>query len=291
MDVINKKDFVIIERLLEANQSPLGWQVFLDTLIDHFDLSCCNLYLLNPISQGIRFQEWSGKRPTEIQLNDYMLNYFHSDTTHSLMFSGPSGLWLTPNLRADREILESTKAYQEWAIPNNFIYSTATTLFKEPNAICAIHFNRGAEKHPFTQHEEDRFTALTPYIEKAVRLRLKIASKLPEDSLLESTLNSFSLPVAILNEFGEIIAQNNLLKELTLESDHIVINQGVIRIQDENIDFNFQLSIANAISSAKNKSLEYAPKSISISNNSATFKLGVCELVEKSNKSAIFWVL
>lgn len=129
---------------------------------------------------------------------------------------------------------------------------------------------------------------MTPYIEKAVRLRLKIASKLPEDSLLESTLNSFSLPVAILNEFGEVIAQNNLLKELTLESDHIVINQGVIKIQDENVDFNFQLSIANAISSAKNKSLEYAPKPISISNNSATFKLGVCELVEKSNKSAIF---
>lgn len=285
MDVIKQEDLSLIKLLLDANQSPSGWQTFLDTLIDHFDLSCCNLYLLNPISQGVRFQEWSGKRQTDIQLNDYMMNYFHSDTTHSLMFSGESGHWLTPNLRPDKEILESTAAYQKWAIPNNFIYSTGTTLFKEENAICAIHFNRGAEKNAFTQYEEDRFTALTPYLAKAVQLRLKIASQLSEHSLLELTINSFSLPVAILNEFGEVISINHLMKEKILEHSDFSLEHGVLKIRQSNEDFNLQISIANAISSAKNKPLEYHPKSISIRINDGKFRFGVCELNEKCDNS------
>lgn len=210
---MHQDDIHLLELLTLANHTVTGWQDFLDTLVSHFNLNCCNLYLINTSSQGVRFQDWSGTRPSEIQLNEYMMNYFHSDTTHTLMLSGPTGKWLTPNIREDKEELESTEAYQKWAIPNNFIYSTGTTLFKDPDSICAIHLNRGIEQPPFSEEEEARFSQLSSFLAKAVKLRLKISSELCKNSLMKSAINTFRLPVAILNEFAEIISSNDLMND------------------------------------------------------------------------------
>lgn len=280
---IDQRDLSLLMLLAEANNTHTGWQNFLDKLISHFDLNCCNLYLLNPISQGIRFQEWSGQKPSDIQLNDYIMNYFHSDTTHSLMFSGQSGTWLTPNLRPDQEELESTAAYQKWAIPNNFIYSTATTLFKEPDAICAIHFSRGKEHPSFTQEEEDRFTAITPYIEKAIRLRLKLASSIENNLLLKSAVNAFKIPIAILNEFAEVVAINDLMETQLNNSKDLFKSENVLHAKDKETDFNLQFSVANAISEAKSTPLKYTPKDILLSIDNTTHKVGVCKIAEKGD--------
>lgn len=283
MKAVYSQDLPLVELLAKANNHPDGWQVFLNTLVSHFNLLCCNLYLLNPQSQGIRFQEWSGKKPSDIQLNDYMMNYFHSDTTHSLMFSGSSGDWLTPNLRPDQTTLESTLAYQKWAIPNNFIYSTATTLFKEPNGICALHFSRGAEHPAFTQEEEDRYTALTPFITKAIQLRLKLASSDANNKMLNAIINTFRLPVAILNEFAEVISKNTLMEKITDQCSILNINQGVITIEKQNQDFDLQLTITETIARAKLKPLHYTPKKIVIFIGDIEYTVGVCEISEKSD--------
>lgn len=252
----------------------------LDELVNHFNLSCCNLYLLNPVSQGIQFQEWSGKRPSDIQLNDYMMNYFHTDSTHELMLSGPCGHWLTPNLRGDKEVLESTDAYQKWAIPNNFIYSTGTPLLKEEHAVCAIHFNRGKEHPAFTQDEEDRFRSITPYLQKAIELRIRIARSERSHSLLRSAINSFRLPVAVLNEFAEVVATNNLMNDYLSSQSLIGIKDKTLSSDNKEDDFHLRFSIANTISSVKNKPLEYTPQDITLKNAGVNHKVGVSELSE-----------
>lgn len=283
MNTVDQDDIYLVELLTLANHTVTGWQDFLDTLISHFDLNCCNLYLLNTSSQGVRFQDWSGTRPSDIQLNEYMMNYYHSDTTHTLMLSGPVGKWLTPNIREDKEQLESTAAYQEWAIPNNFIYSTGTTLFKDPDSICAIHLNRGVEQPPFTEEEEARFTQLTPYLAKAVKLRLKIASELSKNSLIKSAINTLRLPVAILNEFAEIIASNDLMNDVLTMSNNLHVNKNLLSLNNKESDFSFQFSITNAISIAKNKHLDYEPDAVEIGDKDLQYTVGVCELMEQSD--------
>jgi DNA-binding CsgD family transcriptional regulator len=285
----HQDDIHLLELLTLANHSVTGWQDFLDALINNYNLNCCNLYLINIKSQSIRFQDWAGTRPSDIQLNEYMMNFFHSDTTHTLMLSGPPGKWLTPNIRDDKEQLESTAAYQKWAIPNNFIYSTGTTLFKNSDSICAIHFNRGIEQPPFTPDEEDRFTKLTPYLEKAVKLRLKIASELAPKSLIKPIINTFRLPVAVLNEFGEVIASNELMDDYISTSKSLSINKKLLSLNDKKDDFNLQFSVANIISLAKEKYLDYEPKVISISGENSQHTVGICELTEQSHdKSEVF---
>jgi DNA-binding CsgD family transcriptional regulator len=283
MNTVHQDDIHLVELLTLANHTVTGWQDFLDTLISHFDLNCCNLYLINTSSQGVRFQDWSGKRPSDIQLNEYMMNYYHSDTTHTLMLSGPVGKWLTPNIREDKEQLESTAAYQEWAIPNNFIYSTGTTLFKDSDSICAIHLNRGIEQPPFTEEEETRFTQLTPYLAKAVKLRLKIASELGKNSLIKSAINTFRLPVAVLNEFAEIIASNDLMNDFLAISNNLHVNKNLLFLNNKESDFSLQFSITNAISIAKNKHLDYEPNAVEIGDKDVQYTVGVCELMEQSD--------
>jgi hypothetical protein len=169
-----------------------------------------------------------------------------------------------PNIREDKEELESTEAYQKWAIPNNFIYSIGTTLFKDSDSICAIHLNRGIEQPSFSEEEEARFTQLTYFLAKAVKLRIKIASELCKNSLMKSAINIFRLPVTILNKFAEIISSNDLMNDFLVISNNLHLHKNLLSLRNKKGDYNLQFSITNAISLAKNKHLDYEPNVVKI---------------------------
>jgi len=293
MEIPHKDDVELIELLMSANMTRDGWQVFLDKLTTHFNLNTCNLYMVNANTQSIRFQDWSGIKPSEIQLNRYFEEYFSTDKVHMQMLSGPAGKWLTPNLMPNRDELESTRAYIEWAKPNNFIYSTGTVLFRKGSSICAMHFNRNGEQPPFTQEEEDRFSILAPYISKAVALRLHIAESCGNNYRIKALLDTFRFPVAVLNEFGELISVNTPM-------DVLLHNNTTIKINEENRlvltstkeDAALQLSVTASVSIAKNRDLDYSRKSISFcdTNGDSRFSVGTCELVEKDKDTGDIFV-
>ena len=288
MEFPHKDDVELVESLMSANNATDGWQGFLDKLTQHFNLNTCNLYMVNANTHSIRFQDWSGIKPSDIQMNRYFETYFATDRVHMQMLSGPEGKWLTPNLMPNRAELESTRAYIEWAQPNDFIYSTGTVLFRKNSSICALHFNRNGKQPPFTQEEEDRFTILAPYISKAVALRLHIAEFSGNNGRIKAMLNTFRFPVAVLNEFGELISVNSKMGAVLHDSSTIAINEEnrlVLAASKE--DAALQLSITESVSVAKDHSLDYSREAIHLgsANGRSTVSIGTCELVEKDQAS------
>jgi len=293
MELPHRDDVELVEMLMSANNVTDGWQDFLDKLTHHFNLNTCNLYMVNANTQSIRFQDWSGIQPSAIEMNRYFEEYFSTDKVHMQMLSGPEGKWLTPNLMPNRDELESTRAYIEWAKPNDFIYSTGTVLFRKDSSICALHFNRNGGQSPFTQEEENRFTILAPYISKAVALRLHIAESCGNNHRIKSLLDTFRFPVAVLNEFGELISVNTDMDVLLQDNTTISINEEnrlvLTSIQE---DAALQLSITESVSVAKNRNINYSRNAINLNgvNVDSKYSVGTCELIETDDDTGDVFV-
>jgi len=294
MDKIHQDDVELIGSLLDANRLPEGWQVFLDKLLGHFNLKHLNLYILCNSTFSPRFQDYSGIKPSEQAMKEYMDRFFGSDKVHHAMLAGPECRWVTGNFEPYQSMLNAMPGYHDWASNRNDVpYTTGTVLFRTAEDTCALMFQRNKAQGPFTQEEEDRFTAMGPYIAKAVQLRVKLAEKKKDGLRLKSILNKLKLPVATLNEFGEVIAKNSKMDELLNSLETIKIGKNKrIYLTKKSENLNLQRSISQSVAIAKNRDLDYTNNAVTIydSKNNRTISIGSCELIDRDEDSGDVFV-
>ena len=293
MEQVHSQDTFLLGLLLDANRSVDGWQQFLDAFRRHFNVRSCHLYIANKKTLAPRFQDWSGAKPDDLELKVYMENYFETDYTHLAILRGEPNAWYASNLMPNQAQIESAPAFTEWAIPNNIHYVCGCTLFSIGDWSCVFVNNRNKEQGEYTPQELERFYTLGPYIEKAIQLRIKLAEHKKDRLRIKSVLNHFRLPVATVNEFGEVIAQNRLMDDFLLQQSSFILCQGKhLTLSDQVADKQLQMSIAQSISSAKGHSLNYSNHPITIDNplEKNNFSLGFQELSEEDKDSGDIFI-
>mgnify|MGYP000113411591 FL=1 len=293
MEAVHSQDTFLLGLLLDANRSPQGWQLFLDTFRQHFNVHSCHLYIANQNTMAPRFQDWSGAQPDELALKEYMEKYFETDYTHLAILRGEPNIWYASNLMPNKEEIEAAPVFTQWAIPNNIHYVAGCTLFREGDWACVFVHNRSQSHGEYTQQEMARFRALGPYIEKALQLRIQLAEHKKDRLRIKSVLNNFRVPVATVNEFGEVIAQNRLMDEFLLKQSHLNLSQGkYLTLDNESTDKQLQMSIAQSVSAAKGVGLSYSNQAITISGTSEQkdFTVGFQELIEQDDTSGEVFV-
>jgi DNA-binding CsgD family transcriptional regulator len=293
MEQVHPQDTFLLGYLLDANRSINGWQQFLDAFRQHFNVHSCHLYIANRQTLAPRFQDWSGAKPSEIELKTYMENYFETDYTHLAILRGEPNTWYASNLMPNQAQIESAPAFTQWAIPNNIHCVSGCTLFTDGDSSCVFVSNRNKQQEKYSTEELNRFSALGPYIEKAIQLRVKLAEHKKDRLRIKSVLNHFRLPVATLNEFGEVIAQNRLMDEFLDQQANIRLHQGKhLTLLDQDADKQLQLSIAQSVSTAKGHSLNYSSQPITISDSQqkSNFSLGFQELAEEDSDSGEIFI-
>lgn len=280
----------LIGLLLDANRVPNGWQAFLDKFKSRFNLLSCHLYIANIHTMTPKFQEFSGPQVSELELQIYMEKYFETDYTHLAILRGTPNTWYASNLMPNYDEIQKAPAFTEWAIPNGIKFVCGSTLFRDGDWSCVFVHNRAINQAPYTQHEIKQFEVFGPLIEKAVRLRLQLSSEKKTTSRLKSVLNHFNIPVTTLNEFGEIIAKNNLMDDFLKRQNSLYIESNshlALSNKDKNRDLN--LGITQTISSAKGRQLAYSNDVISIKNKSVKgFTIGFQELMDYENDTEFF---
>ena len=284
MEAVHSQDTFLLGLLLDANRSPQGWQLFLDTFRQHFNVYSCHLYIANQNTMAPRFQDWSGAQPDELALKEYMEKYFETDYTHLAILRGEPNVWYASNLMPNKEEIEAAPVFTQWAIHNNIHYVAGCTLFRDGDWACVFVHNRSQSHGEYSEQEMDRLRALGPYIEKALQLRIQLAEHKNDRLRVKSVLNHFRVPVATVNEFGEVIAQNRLMDDFLLQQDNLMLNQGKhLSLENEATDKQLQMSIAQSVSLAKGQDLSYSNQAITIPGSSGQggFSIGFQELIER----------
>lgn len=276
-------DMFLLGLLLNANQAPNGWQDFLNAFRSHFNVHSCHIYIANMKTMAPRFQEFSGPQPSDWAMKEYLEKYFISDYTHLAVLRGEPHQWFASNLMPNRKEVESSPAHIEWANPNNIHYIAGTTLFRQGAFACVLVHNRGLNHGEYTKEDIDRYRALSPYIEKAMQLRIELAENNNDRLHLRAALNQLRIPVATLNEFGEVIATNNLMNSL-LDSQQLLLlqdNKHLVLTQNE-ANKALQTNITQSVSIAKGVDLSYDSNAISITDTTKelTFSIGAEPIIE-----------
>jgi len=279
-------DMFLVGLLLDANRTKDGWQYFLDAFRKHFNVHSCHLYIAEVNTMAGRFQEFSGPHPTEWQLKEYMEKYFETDYTHLAILRGRPNEWFASNLMPNREELEAAPVFTQWAIPNGIHCVAGATLFRDGIWSCVFVHNRGPHHGEYTSQEIERCRALTPYIEKAIRLRIELAERNKDRSRLRSVLNQFRLPAATLNEFGEVIAKNIAMDEfLENQANVMLFKDKHFHLLDNKNDKQLQMGIAQTVSIAKGRELSFDNDAINIDALSGNLTIGLQELIEIGSKT------
>lgn len=282
---VDEQDLFLIDALMDANRIADGWQKFLDAFREHFNLHSCHIYISAANDMAPRFQDFSGPRPSDWQLKEYMEKYFHTDYTHLAVLNGSPGDWCASNLMENAADIEAAPVFESWSIPNGICYLAGCCLFRTENSVCVFVNNRGPKHGGYTFDEIRRFSSLTPYLIKALQLRIKLAEGNHDRLRIKSILNKFRLPVASLNEFGEVIAQNDLMLHL-LESHHnlrIGSNKD-LQLSHQDKDKRFKMAIAERIANAKGRSLSYQTDTLLIpaEGNIPEYRLGIDQIIENT---------
>ena len=288
MNSIHSDDMFLLELLMDANRKANGWQNFLKAFQLHFNLHTCHLYIENINTSVPCFQSWAGIEKNEVAKQEYIEKYFINDLAHLPILNGELNTWFASNLIP---AYSENKIHSAFA-QHGFEYISGSTVFREEPWSCVLIHTRNAEQGKYLQSEIDRFLALSIYIEKAIKLRLYLSENKNNRNCLRSVLNQFHLPVATLNEFGEVVAQNRLMDHFLEQQEclekspnrHLLINNDLV-------DKQLQTNIQQAISFAKDNSQEHFSDPIIINpRNNAPYIIGLQELLEKDDDTGEMFI-
>ncbi len=283
-----RKDMFLLKLLLDANREANGWLTFLDAFRHHLNLHSCHIYIGNMQTMTPRFQEFSGPAPSDWALRDYMENYFQYDHTHLAALRGEPYQWFASNLMPNYDEVHRSPAILEWAYPNGIHYMAGATLFRDGEWSCVFVHNRGEQHGPYTEDEIERFRALSPYIDSAMRLRLALSSGQGDQLRFRALLNQMRIPSAVVNEFGERIAQNALMDAFLKDHEASLAIEGEhFRFREDTSERALQMSLTESIAHAKGRGLSYSSEPIQVapSKGGLTFALGTEALSETHEES------
>ena len=105
-------------------------------------------------------------------------------------------------------------------------------------------------------------------------------------------VGEFHLPVATLNEFGEVVAKNGLMDLFLDQQKCLSMSQDkYLSIENNFINRQLQTSISQTISLAKNRNKEYLNDSIIINpTDEVPFILGLQELLEQDEDTGEIFI-
>ncbi|UTF59384.1 helix-turn-helix transcriptional regulator [Gilvimarinus sp. DA14] len=282
LPAVSSQDVFLVGLLMQANSSESGWKIFLDAFCSHFNLHSVHLYIANPEQMSPVFQECAGVQPSAIELKAYMEEYFQHDLAHIAILNSEPHSWIASNLMPNREEVEKAKAYI-WAHRNNIHYVAGGTIFRDNQNNCVIVHNRSKAQGEYQELEIERFCALSPYIEHAMRLRLNLSKAKEGQVYIRAALNKMRVPVAVLNEFGELLAQNNLMQGFIESQASLTLSQGThLKLENKNFNRSLQLAITQSVSSTKNIDLTYSTNLVPIHTETGSTKafIGVDSIIE-----------
>lgn len=288
MNHIYTDDEFLIELLMDANRKANGWQNFLEAFQLHFNLHSCHLYIENNNTLSPCFQYWAGVDKDEAAKQDYIEKRFINDLSDSEIFDSELSGWFASNLNVGFGEANTPTVLSKYGID----YVCGSMIFREGPWSCAFIHTRSSEQGGYLESEVERFSALSIYIEKAIKLRIYLSDNTNNKSRLKAILNQFHLPVATLNEFGEVVAQNRLMDVFLEQQSYLSKSQGkYFLINNDSINKKLQVNIRETIYFAKNNIHGYLNDSIIINpTDDSPYILGLQELIERDDDTGEVFV-
>ncbi len=217
--MLHNEDNFLLGLLLKADHHSLGWEYFLQKMVDHFNLNTCHISTIAKDSNIMKFHIKAGVRMLPKYANLFVEKYINESPVLSKALSQSSDTCYSTNLSEDRFSIYESRFYKHWMKPQGIEYYAVACIFRDEQWTCFLASDRTKEQGEFTQSELDRISSLIPYIRKVYLSLINNDKSEKNTKRLKALVKSFRLPVAVFTELGELNALNEPMTRIFQDND------------------------------------------------------------------------
>lgn len=219
--------------LSETRFNVDNWSKVAQIMLDRFRLHVCHILIINRETLGLRFHVSAGERGDSALVESYLKHHVHDDHLLNHIIREGIGQFHAISTLPDKEQAFQSDHFQQWAAAQGLVDSAGCCLLSENNWLGLMICNRHADIGDFNQAELSAMNELYPSLVEAAQHSLSVTQ--PEESAirLQSVVETFRIPVAILTEKGTVCAINQGMSQLIETVSDVAIEDGCVTLLDK----------------------------------------------------------
>ncbi len=208
------------------------WTEVAQTMVDNFRLHICHILIINRETLGLRFHVSAGARGNSELVESYLKHHVHDDHLLSRIIQEGLGQFHAVSALPPEDQAFKSEQFQQWAAAQGLVDSAGCCFLSENNWVGLMVCNRHAEVGTFTRQDLATLNTIYPNLKEAAHQTLTTTEQ--ENALrLQSVVETFRIPVAILTEKGIVCAINQSMSDLIDTVPDVAIEDGCVTLSDK----------------------------------------------------------
>lgn len=209
------------------------WTKVAEGLVNSFRLHVCHILIVNRETLGLRFHVSAGERGDSSLVEAYLKHHVHDDRLLNHVIAQGPGQFYAISTMPDKEEIHQSEHYLQWAKPQGLSDSAGCCFLSEDNWMGLMICNRHEAVGDFNATELSTLNALYPTLADTALKTLTRPKQEENAQRLQSVVETFRIPVAILTERGTVCAINQGMSHLIDTVPDIAIENGCVALLDK----------------------------------------------------------
>ena len=234
MDFYDQSFHRFLDLIYEAAEKPERWRHLYEQLQQAVGAKSIHMLAIDK-RQGTLSYSDGANLPVQGELA-YMQHYRHIDPRWPIIMQREVGEWTHCHEVLDEQVVATHPFYQEFLLPYDRRYMTATKLVDMPEATVVLAALSGTAEGPVGPEARVFLDRLLPHLQRACRIGLRnfvYSTQALVGHLLVSKLRQ---PVILMSPGGDVMHSNEAAQELLRATRLVGVNEGKLRLPRPQLD-------------------------------------------------------
>jgi GAF domain-containing protein len=208
----------LIAAVYDAGIEPEHWPKVLERIAELFGAIYGGLILATP-SGDVEMIGLLGWEPS--YLRSYREHYGRMDPVMPAVIRAPTGTILTDTMVIPKPALERTEFYQDWVRPQAHYSAVAANIVRQGANVGVVTLTRRQQEDDFQQNDLHLLAALTPHLQRAMRMHLRLTGLRDERNTAMEALDRLAHGILVTDQSCRIMLANRVAEEILAQADGI----------------------------------------------------------------------
>jgi DNA-binding CsgD family transcriptional regulator len=228
MDLSDQSFERFLELTYEAVETPGRWKVLYEQLQESLGVMSVHILAIDKKHGTLSYSD-GANMPVQGELA-YMQHYRHIDPRWPLILQKPVGEWTHCHHELSEEVVAEHPFYQEFLIPYDRRYMTATKLVDSADATVVFAALSSQGQGPLAPDAIAFLERLMPHLRRAFRISIQNFVYSTQALVGHMLVNKLRQPVILMSMTGEVMHSNEAAQELLRSTQVVQVREGRLKL-------------------------------------------------------------
>lgn len=234
MDLSEHSLHRFIELIYDAVEKPDRWRHLYEELQPALGVKSIHMLGLDKRHGALSYSD-GANMPVQGELA-YMQHYRHMDPRSPIVLQKGVGEWTHCHEELDEQTVATHPFYQEFLLPYDRRYMTATKLVETPDATVVFSTLSGAAQGPASSEACAFLDRLLPHLQRACRISIQNFVYSTQALVGHMLVNKLRQPVVLMTPGGEVMHNNEAAQELLRATDLVSVEDGKLKLPQRHLE-------------------------------------------------------